>query len=86
MCKKEKIKEIIDYMVSEGTENTSYNNWIFDIPELCEHFNLSAEWFNKNNDTILDELSRRKEVLDIEQNVDYNHNPTNYDIRCLVDR
>lgn len=81
MSKKEKIKEIVDYMISEGTENTSYNNWIFDIPELCEHFDLTADWFNKNNDAILDELDARDEVLDVEQNFDYNQKPTNYDIQ-----
>ena len=80
MKTKEMVKEIVDYMVEYGTEMTSYNNWIFDIPELCEHFGLSVDWFIKNNDEILDELYTRKEVLDVEQNFDYNQNPTNYDI------
>lgn len=33
---REKVKEIVDYMVSEGTQNTNYGCWAFDIPELCD--------------------------------------------------
>lgn len=37
---REKVKEIVDYMVSEGTQNTNYGCWAFDIPELCDKFGL----------------------------------------------
>ena len=37
---REKVKEIVDYMVSEGTQNTNYGSWSFDIPELCDKFDL----------------------------------------------
>lgn len=39
---REKVKEIVDYMVSEGTQNTNYGCWAFDIPELCEQVRPSA--------------------------------------------
>ena len=42
---REKVKEIVDYMVSEGTPNTNYGCWAFDIPELCDKFDLPLEWF-----------------------------------------
>ena len=42
---REKVKEIVDYMVSEGTQNTNYGCWAFDIPELCDKFDLPLEWF-----------------------------------------
>ncbi len=39
---REKVKEIVDYMVSEGTQNTNYGCWAFDIPELCGQVRPSA--------------------------------------------
>ena len=47
---REKVKEIVDYMVSEGTQNTNYGSWSFDIPELCDKFDLPLEWFYEHND------------------------------------
>ena len=49
---REKVKEIVDYMVSEGTQNTNYGCWAFDIPELCDKFDLPLEWFYEHNDDI----------------------------------
>lgn len=37
------VKEIVDYMVSEGTQNTNYGCWAFDIPELCDKFDLPLQ-------------------------------------------
>lgn len=28
------IKEVVDYMISCGTEHTNYGNWIFEIGDL----------------------------------------------------
>lgn len=53
---REKVKEIVDYMVSEGTQNTNYGSWAFDIPELCDKFDLPLEWFYEHNDDICHEL------------------------------
>ena len=67
---REKVKEIVDYMVSEGTQNTNYGCWAFDIPELCDKFDLPLEWFYEHNDDICRELDERDEVADYEQNYD----------------
>ena len=40
---REKVKEIVDYMVSEGMQNTNCGSWVFDIPELCDKFDLPLE-------------------------------------------
>lgn len=42
---REKVKEIVDYMVSEGTQNTNYGCWAFDIPELCDKFDLPPRFW-----------------------------------------
>lgn len=64
---REKVKEIVDYMVSEGMQNTNCGSWVFDIPELCDKFDLSLEWFYKHNDDICRELGERDELADYEQ-------------------
>lgn len=74
------IDEIVDYMVKYGTEHTNYGNWYFDIPELCEMFELEPEWFYENNDAIVDELYNREEVLDVEQEFDSDGHPLHYDV------
>ena len=68
---REKVKEIVDYMVSEGTQNTNYGCWAFDIPELCDKFDLPLEW--------------RDEVADYEQNYDWNNHPLDYDLVYYTD-
>ena len=68
---REKVKEIVDYMVSEGMQNTNYGCWAFDIPELCDKFDLPLEWFYEHNDNICRELDERYEVADYEQNYDW---------------
>lgn len=80
MKTKEMVKEIVDYMVEYGTEHTNYGNWIFDVPELCEHFDLKLVWFKDHNDDILEELYNRDAVCDVNQEFDYNIYPTNYDV------
>lgn len=60
---REKVKEIVDYMVSEGTQNTNYGCWAFDIPELCDKFGLPLEWFYEHNDDICRELDERDGLL-----------------------
>ena len=74
----EKVREIVDYMVSEGTQNTNYGSWCFDIPELCDKFDLTMAWFYEHNDAICAELATRDEVADYEQNYDWNNHPLDY--------
>lgn len=74
------VKDIVDYMVAHGTANTNYGNWIFDVPELCECFGVTATWFCSHNDDILEELYDREAVCDVEQEFDYNNCPISYDV------
>ena len=53
---REKVKKIVDYMISEGMQKTNCGSWVFDIPELCDKFDLSLEWFYEHNDDICREL------------------------------
>lgn len=82
---REKVKEIVDYMVSEGTQNTNYGGWAFDIPELCDKFDLPLEWFHEHNDDICRELDKRDEIADYEQNYDWNNHPLDYDLVYYTD-
>lgn len=75
-----RVKEIVDYMVSEGIQNTNYGSWVFDIPELCDKFHLTLEWFYEHNDDICRELGERDEVADYEQTYDWNNHPLDYDL------
>ena len=81
----EKVREIVDYMVSEGTQNTNYGSWSFDIPELCDKFDLTMAWFYEHNDEICRELGERDEVADYEQNYDWNNNPLDYEVVYGID-
>lgn len=56
------IKKIVDFMITEGTTQTSECNWIFYFEELAEKFNLHFEWLQDNIDDILAELETRQEV------------------------
>ena len=48
-------RQIADYMVKHGTENTNYGTWVFEVDEL-EH-----------EDGIMSELYLREEVADVER-------------------
>lgn len=56
------IKEIVDFMITEGTKQTNEGNWIFYFEELTEHFNVYFEWLQDNIDYIITELENREEV------------------------
>lgn len=74
------IKEVVDYMISYGTEHTNYGNWIFEIGDLCVSFDILEDWFYEHNEEIIDELYTRAEVLDVEQEFDSDANPLTYDV------
>lgn len=82
---REKVREIVDYMISEGTQNTNYGSWSFDIPELCDKFDLPLKWFYEHNDDICRELGERDEVADYEQNYDWNNHPLDYGLVYYTD-
>lgn len=60
-------RQIADYMVKYGTENTNYGWWSFQIDKLAEEFNVTKKWVQNHDDGILSELHLREEVEDVEQ-------------------
>ena len=68
---REKVKEIVDYMVSEGMQNTNCGSWVFDLP---------LEWFYEHNDDICRELGERDALADYKQTYDWNNHPLNYNL------
>ena len=72
------IKELANYIVSEGTEHTENGVWSNSYEELYLHFNAQIELDNGNGQRLLEELKSRPEVksvsMDDEQvNVIYLH-------------
>lgn len=57
-----KINEIVNYMISEGTEQTNEGNYCFYLDELKEKFSISFEWLEDNLDEIMEELELKQEV------------------------
>ena len=63
-----RVKEIVDYMVEHGTENTHYGNWIFGLEDDLVNFSeMSVEWLMDRADEIYDELIGREEVADVDE-------------------
>ena len=60
-------RQIADYMVKYGTENTNYCTWVFEVDELAKKFNVTEEWIKKHDDGIMSELYLREEVADVER-------------------
>ena len=62
------VKEIVDYMVEHGTENTHYGNWIFGLEDDLANFSeMSVEQLMAQKDEIYDELLDREEVADVDE-------------------
>lgn len=60
-------RQIADYMVKYGTENTDFGTWLFEVDKLAEEFNVTEKWILEHDDGILSELYLRDEVKDVEQ-------------------
>ncbi|GEM_PF-2210191 len=60
------IQEMVDYMVKEGTEQTTSGLYMFSHEDLMEKFNITKEFIIENEDYILNELYLRDEILDVE--------------------
>ena len=58
----EKIKNVVDYIISDGTQNTSSGNWIF---YLKDFFDITPEELTANADEICTMLEQRKEVAEV---------------------
>lgn len=60
-------RQIADYMVKYGTENTNYGAWVFEVDELAKKFDVTEEWIQEHDDGIMSELYLRQEVEDVER-------------------
>lgn len=60
-------RQIADYMVKYGTENTNSGSWVFDVDELAKKFDVTKKWIQEHDDGIMSELYLRKEVADVER-------------------
>lgn len=56
----------VDYIVKQGTENTTSGNWIIGFDELEEKLGLVLRQGNGLYEMLLDKLTDRREVLDLE--------------------
>lgn len=65
-------RQIADYMVKHGTENTNYGTWVFEVDELAKKFNITKKWIQEHEDGIMSELYLREEVADVERELSGN--------------
>lgn len=65
-------RQIADYMVKHGTENTNYGTWVFEVDELAKKFNVTEKWIQEHEDGIMSELYLREEVADVERELSGN--------------
>lgn len=65
-------RQIADYMVKYGTENTNYGAWVFEVDELAKRFDVTEEWIQEHEDGIMSELYLREEVADVERELSGN--------------
>lgn len=65
-------RQIADYMVKYGTENTNYGAWVFEVDELAKKFDVTEEWIREHEDGIMSELYLREEVADVERELSGN--------------
>lgn len=60
------VKEIVDYMIKEGTESTNYGAWNFGLEtDIAAFSEMSVKWLHEHQDEIYDELLEREEVAEI---------------------
>lgn len=65
-------RQIADYMVKHGTENTDFGAWVFEVDELAKKFNITEKWIQEHEDGIMSELYLREEVADVERELSGN--------------
>ena len=56
MKKAELIQKAVEYLVEEGTKNTSSGNWVIEAEEVAEALNVSLDTILEYGDEIADEL------------------------------
>ncbi len=60
-------RQIADYMVKYGTENTDFGAWVFEVDELAKKFGIEKKWIQEHDDGIMSWLYLREEVIDVER-------------------
>lgn len=60
------VKQIAEWMVKEGTKNTTEGNWIFHIDEITKEFNVSKMFVAAYCGEIFDSLYEHESVADVE--------------------
>ena len=60
-------RQIADYMVKHGTENTDFGAWVFEVDELAKKFGIEKKWIQEHDDGIMSWLYLREEVVDVER-------------------
>ncbi len=60
------VKQIAEWMVKEGTKNTTEGNWIFHIDEIKKEFNVSKMFVAAYCGEIFDSLYEHESVADVE--------------------
>lgn len=78
-------KHIVDYMIKEGTENTTSGNYIFTVDELSEHFMLDSSFIIRHEEDILNELYSRDEILDVWMDRDFDFAIESFDLNFGTD-
>lgn len=60
------LDQAADYIIREGTENTSNGSWCVYFDELEEHLGLTIQEGSGLDTALLDAMSRRPEVAEVE--------------------
>lgn len=62
----DELDQAVDYIIREGTENTASGNWCVSFGELEEHLGLTIQEGSGLDTALLDAVSRRPEVAEVE--------------------
>lgn len=59
------VKQIADWMVEDGTGNTTEGNWIFNVDKITEKFGVTRNWVTAYREEIVDALYEHEAVADV---------------------
>ena len=74
------IKQIADWMIEGGTENTTEGNWIFYTNEIAEKFGITKNWITACREEIVDALYEHEAVADVIYNWGIDDDVKSFDI------
>lgn len=58
------LEQIVDYIIKQGTENTTTGNWHVEYKELSDSFDFAThDFLRRNHERICYELDGREEIL-----------------------